>query len=166
MPTPYYQDQNITLYHGDCIDLAETWAQADTLVTDPPYGIKWVGVANYTAGNRTASNGSPIANDDSLEVRDKALEIWGTKPAAVFGTWRKPAPPKVKHRLIWWKQGQAPGPANCAFMLQDEEIYILGEGWRKSSPPMRSVIATKESRSVAVQQIGHPTPKPVANAIS
>lgn len=162
MVTPYYQDQNITLYHGDCIDLADTWTAADTLVTDPPYGIKWVsGVSSYKGNTRSSSAQPPIANDDSLEIRDKVLEIWGSKPAAVFGTWRKPAPARVKHRLIWWKQGQAPGPAHCAFMLQDEEIYILGDGWRKSSPPMRSVIATSESRSVTARQIGHPTPKPV-----
>ena len=46
-------------------------------------------------------------------------------------------------------------------MAQDEEIYILGDGWIKTSPPMRTVIETRESRSLEVQQIGHPTPKPL-----
>jgi site-specific DNA-methyltransferase (adenine-specific) len=53
-----------------------------------------------------------------------------------------------------------PGPTNAAFMTQDEEIYVIGAGFKKSSPPMRSVIRTTEHRSIAVQ-IGHPTPKPV-----
>lgn len=161
---PYYENENVTLYHGDCVELQDFWAGADTLITDPPYGVKWTsGVSSYRKnGSRKNTKQRAIEGDASLEVRDKVLQIWGTKkPAAVFGTWRKPAPPRVKHRLIWWKQGQAPGPANCAFMLQDEEIYILGEGWRKSSPPMRSVIATSESRSWEVRRVGHPTPKPV-----
>ena len=54
-----------------------------------------------------------------------------------------------------------PGPLNAAFMSQDEEIYVWGKGFRKSSPPLRSVIKTDEHRPTAVNQIGHPTPKPI-----
>jgi site-specific DNA-methyltransferase (adenine-specific) len=46
-------------------------------------------------------------------------------------------------------------------MTQDEEIYILGKGFVSTSPPLRSVITTKENRSTEVSRLGHPTPKPV-----
>ena len=162
----YYQDDHVTLYHGDALTEHSEWLDADVLVTDPPYGVKWQGVANYTRGARTdrktQGNLNPIANDESIDVRDAALEAWGDRPALVFGSWRMPRPARTRHRLIWWKQGQAPGPTRNAFVTQDEEIYVLGEGWPKVDSPMRSVLPTSESRGHAVTQIGHPTPKPVS----
>ncbi len=162
---PYYQDDWVTLYHGDCLELAEVWTCADVLVTDPPYGIRWSGIANYVRGSRedraTRGNESPIAGDENVDVRDAALAWWGDKPAIVFGSWRMPRPQGTRHRLIWWKRGQAPGPTRNAFVTQDEEIYILGSGWPSAASPMRSVIDTSESRSREVVAIGHPTPKPV-----
>ena len=38
MSTPYYQDDLVTLFHGDYSDHLEEMAGADAIVTDPPYG--------------------------------------------------------------------------------------------------------------------------------
>jgi DNA modification methylase len=159
---PYYQDDLVTLYHGDCLEVKE-WVNADVLVTDPPYGIAWKGIWNYVKGedNKTKPGQQPIKNDEESIVRDMALSLWGTKPAIVFGSWKVSRPELTKHRLIWHKAGMAPGALNAPFMSQDEEIYIWGDGFRKSSPPLRSVIRTEEARSVEVGKIGHPTPKPI-----
>lgn len=38
-PTPYYQDEAITIFHGDCRELLpELGETPDAIVTDPPYG--------------------------------------------------------------------------------------------------------------------------------
>lgn len=45
--TPYYTDDQVTLYHGDCLDvLAELPDRSvDAVITDPPYGIRFMGKA-------------------------------------------------------------------------------------------------------------------------
>jgi len=36
-PTPFYQDDSCTIYHGDCREILPTLGQFDLLLTDPPY---------------------------------------------------------------------------------------------------------------------------------
>lgn len=159
--SPYYQDDKVTLYHGDCREITE-WLTADVLVTDPPYGIAWQSRQGAVVpGLSQRRTYRVIQGDADTAARDEALNLWGRKPAIVFGSWRFQRPENTAHRLIWHKRGQGPGPLKAAFMSQDEEVYVLGEGWRKSSPPLRSVIATDEERSVQPARYGHPTPKPL-----
>lgn len=45
-PAPYYSDDTVTLYHGDCRELIgdQAFTFADCVVTDPPYGetsLEW-----------------------------------------------------------------------------------------------------------------------------
>ena len=160
----YYQDDFVTLYHGDCLTEHRGWLDADVLVTDPPYGILW-DQRKGRYGNDTTVNSrkikAAVRNDEDTNARDGALRDWGKRPAIVFGSWKRTAPAGVQHRLIWDKAGAYSGPLVSAFYSADEEIYILGTGFIKSSPPQRSVIRTTEHRSVATAQAGHPTPKPV-----
>ncbi|MCX7542317.1 hypothetical protein OS128_05250 [Corynebacterium sp. P5848] len=98
MTDPYYQDELITLYHGDCLQLAELWTTADVLVTDPPYGVA------FQSSRRKVEKLARIAGDDNTLARDSVINAWGReKPAIVFGNWSIPAPPGEKRRLIWHK---------------------------------------------------------------
>lgn len=42
---PYYSDDAVTVYHGDCLDVLAQLpdASVDSVVTDPPYGLEFMG---------------------------------------------------------------------------------------------------------------------------
>ena len=160
MTTPYYSDDYVTLYHGDCREI-DAWLSADVLVTDPPYGVKWEakhGDNRGPARNRSRTPGI-VVDDDNTDARDDVLVMWGSRPAMVFGSWRMPRPSGVKSLLVWNKDGAYSARCRAPFFTVHEEVYVLG-AWPMPVKPMRSVITTREHRSQHTAAVGHPTPKP------
>jgi DNA modification methylase len=147
---PYYQDDMVTLYHGDCLEITD-WLQADVLVTDPPYGM------NYAS----RYSGHSVIGDDSTQTRDAALAIWGSKPALVFGSWRNPRPARVETVLVWDK-GEEAALGHPVWWSAYEEITVHGKGF--SGPRRPNVIRQDGLRrgGIARKDSGHPTPKPVS----
>jgi hypothetical protein len=88
---PYYEDDLVTLYHGDCLEL-DAWLQADVLVTDPPYGMAYESNRNRLAKRGVAKVGRPVAGDADTSVRDAALAAWGNRPACNAWTSRMSRP--------------------------------------------------------------------------
>ena len=159
---PYYQDDRVTLYHGDCREITE-WLAADVLVTDPPYGVRWEAKHGDNRGPRANRSRTvdAIAGDDSTDARDEALRMWGKRPALVFGSWRVARPARLHALLVWHKDGAYSALSRGPFFTNHEEIYALGSEWPTPDKPLRSVLTTTEHRSQATARIGHPTPKPV-----
>lgn len=165
--TLYYQDDLITLYHGDCRE--ETgWVLADVLVTDPPYGVA---MRSSTMGGTKPDQ---IAGDDDVAARDQAVALWQSadvnkkgplrsRPAIIFGSWRMPRPAgDIRQMLIWHKGAAKPGWRTAAWYPAHEEIYVLGDGW--VGTPEGTVYRTttpQDGASGLVATTGHPTPKPV-----
>ena len=145
----YYQDDFVTLYHGDCL-IETAWLDADVLVTDPPYGMA------YTSGRKKYK---AIEGDKTLNVRDESLKLWGEKPALVFGTWKQPRPENVKQLIVWDKRGGAgfSGDLNMVWADITEEIYVLGSEWVGGRRPAIYSIPTIPPAN----RPNHPTPKPV-----
>ena len=150
---PYYQDDFVTIYHGDCLEITE-WLEADVMITDPPYGMAFV--SSGTTQTR------PIQGDDDVSVRNQALERWGGRYAAVFGTWKAPRPAGIANLLIWDKTdgtGAGMGDLDSCFGFSHEEIYIFGR-WPKVAGRSGSVLRTSVGLAGLASRIGHPTPKP------
>ena len=153
---PYYADDLVTLYLGDCLEVTE-WLAADVLVTDPPYGVAYE--SNWNRDRRNAKVGRPVRADSDTSARDAALAAWGDRPALVFGKWTCPRPASTRARLIWDKRVHGTGDLSIPWGPADEEIYVLGSGFtgkRESSVISVHMLTSQDRRRPA-----HPTPKPV-----
>lgn len=158
MSEPFYQDDFVTLYHGDMREF-DQWLDADVLVTDPPYGMRYV--SNSSKEGPT----DPVIGDQDTTIRDAALAMWGpVRPALVFGTWRAHRPPETRQLIVWHK-GNTPGMGdlNLPWGPSHEEIYVLGGRgpghWTGKRGP--SVIRSTQAEGTAPKDHDHPTPKPV-----
>ena len=150
----YYQDDHITLYHGDCLELADLWTCADMLVTDPPYGY------SHKSGRAGKFQGEMIANDADLAARDSALAAWGNRPAIAFGSWKRPKPAGT-HTVLIWDKGEASGMGDLSIPWKPnwEEIYVMGKGYKGHRGS--SILTGHTVLTWASKGREHPNMKPV-----
>ncbi len=161
MTEPYYTDDHCTIYHGDCLELADVWGGADVLVTDPPYGIAW-----STHGSKRDLRGwaprqakAGIVGDDDTSARDSVVAAWGDRPAAVFGSPLVAPPGSAIQALVWQKPVDS-GVIGARFVWRrDVELIFLLGSWPKVTPDRSSVIASPGG--MERYRNGHPHVKPV-----
>ncbi len=65
---PYYQDDSVTIYHGDCREILPSLEPVDLVLTDPPYGIQ------HSSGYGASWQNTEIEGDFDTSVRDYMLE--------------------------------------------------------------------------------------------
>lgn len=150
--TPYYDDGQVTIYHGDCLAIMP-FIEADVMVTDPPFGI------GYESG-QFGTLARSIEGDEDTAVRDAALELWGERPALMFGSWRAPRPAATRMVLIWDTLGAlGMGDLSIPWKPSHQEIYVIGRGFkgRRTS----NVLSYPPVQSMAKNGRLHPHEKPV-----
>ena len=65
--TPYYEQDGITIYHGDCGDMLPAVDRVDLVLTDPPYGI--------------GRDGKPVSHiGDTVTTRASRYRGWDQAP--------------------------------------------------------------------------------------
>ena len=75
--TPYYFDEAVTIYHGDCREVLPTLAQVDHVITDPPYSEhvhkkQWIAHALNERGDKRRHTAHTELGFDALseEMRE------------------------------------------------------------------------------------------------
>ena len=160
--TPYYDDGTCVIYHGDCREI-DAWVAADVMLMDPPYGIAWNQPA-YLAKGRSSGQRTKlhvgIQNDHTVEARDTVLEMWGGKPAIVFGSPLHPVA-TAKTVLAWKKPNDAGLFGSVGSWRRDwEPIYVLGS-WPAEPAVRSSVLHCSAGSHRQYAQGVHPHAKPV-----
>jgi len=139
---PYYADEHVTLWHGDCREATE-WLAADVLVTDPPWGVSYRHGA--WAGKHNPAAHAGIAGDRDTSTRDAALASWGSeRPALVFGSLRVGFPTGWKKALVFEKPVVGAGlfGQRDPWLMNWEPIFLLGN-WPNQTPTRSAVIKTR-----------------------
>jgi site-specific DNA-methyltransferase (adenine-specific) len=114
---PYYQDEFVTIYHGESREILPTLPQPDIVLTDPPYGI------DYQSARRIGwQRKDKIVGDDEFP-----LWLFDTlKPnnaLFVFCRWDMlPLLPPPKSFIAWDKQRHSMGDLNHEYGRQWEAI--------------------------------------------
>jgi len=133
---PYYQDESVTLYHGDCRDVTE-WLAADVLVTDPPYpnNAGWF------------DDAVPIARDVVAQWTRDAIVFWNECEIPPYG-----APPVAVH--IWHRPNVNGRPYEPAF-------HFSPDAKKRRSIVLRHTFIHSGVGPGSAEYVGHPTQKPV-----
>tara|TARA_S200002703_G_scaffold15436_4_gene13232 strand:+ start:1233 stop:1850 length:618 start_codon:yes stop_codon:yes gene_type:complete len=111
LPKPYYKDEAVTIYNGDCREIVPSLGRFDLLLTDPPYGLpeKLVGGTWGKAfeGKYKDWDAEAPCLEHLLKVSDKAI-IWGGNyfnlpPSRCWFVWDKPdkMPTVADCELAW-----------------------------------------------------------------
>lgn len=186
---PYYQDDYVTIYHGDCREVVPRLPEVDLVVTSPPY--------NNWRNRRTQASRSDLwqrtnivydqfgddAPDDEyqegqVEIMDKCLErlrLTGTiaynHKDQIFNfkvtspvTWILRSKGILRQRVTWDRCGtQACNPIR--FHRLEEDVYFIGHDvgsnfkWNPDAAAFSSIW-----RIVPDGKNGHPAPMPLSLA--
>lgn len=144
--TPYYDHGGITIYHGDCREIAPTLGTDFAVVSDPPYGISFdTDYRRFTSGGTLHA---PVAGD--TEAFDPTPWMGYRGGAVLWGANCYPERLRIGSWLVWDKRFK-----NGAAFLADAEVAWMSKGHGVY------LYAETSQGFVRSESVEHPTQKPV-----
>jgi len=184
VPPPYYADDHIVIYHGDCLEIMPTLSQVDLVFTSPPYNLGTSTGGGMHRGSLSASDLAGGYGDHDDAMPTAAYDEW--QSACVRMMWdalsdngavfynHKPRPQNGELKLplvygsglplrqiVVWDRGTGMNFATTHFLPKHEWVIV----WAK---PAWRLLDKKVSGRGDVWRIrpevddAHPAPFPLA----
>lgn len=125
---PYYEDEAVVIYHGDCREVLPSLPKVDLVLTDPPYGLgdKWKGGFNGRNGSASVWPAACPEWDKTpvpIEILNAAIEL--SSCAIVWGGNYYSLPPS-RCWLVWDKiQDFSSADAELAWSNLDSAVRVF-----------------------------------------
>ena len=154
---PYYQDDSVTLYHGDSREIVPQLGRFDLLLTDPPYGINVDNVMEKQGGTQYGKAKAAKRHYKSFGWDEAPPPLWLlemfmsiTKFQVLWGGNYYDGLPPSRGWLVWDKENGDNRFADCELAWTNLDIPV-----RKKAHMWNGMIRKgKENR-------WHPTQKPL-----
>ena len=169
MVKPYYQDDYVTIFHGDCLEvLPEIQDAFDLVIADPPYttGIASFGEDTKASGWGDIMNSAHFNAAWLRECRRLTSTLQGA--AWVFNSWRSiPILARASYEvqwpmksvLVWDKEWIGPGGPQGLRPSYELAALFVHAGFAIANRGLPDIWRSKWS---SIKPNGHPAEKPVA----
>lgn len=151
--TPYYEEDGITIYHGDCREIIEHLQPVDLVVTDPPYSV------GRSEGEFSASGNIAVA----LHLASRkapTMCVFGTSSGRGYEFIRSSIRTLPHCRTLAWHRRYVNSPAAGPWRWDLVLIHVFGKG-AFGRPETSSLIQTDGTQSLALET-GHRSPVPTS----
>ncbi len=163
---PYYQDEAVTIYHGDCRDILPTLPRVDLVLTDPPY--KHTGLGGGGFGGHQFYHDEFVQSMCDFDLREYSKLLMEAAPmliafhsrdlivhyANLAGDWNR-----LYDLHVWYKPNAIPFTHHT--WKTDIEylalVWAKKPGWTQANQALHSKVFI----APICQDSLHPTAKPV-----
>lgn len=151
---PYYQDESVTIYHGDCREIIPTLGVFDLVLTDPPYGIgrdKGMGGQGWDSTGKYKRNPRQYSSrwDDNAPDKELLEIVLETAPISIVWGGNYLNLPRGGKWLVWNKEQVMPSYSDAELAwtnLHGVKVHLF----------------TLNCNKARVEMGLHPTQKPLA----
>jgi site-specific DNA-methyltransferase (adenine-specific) len=182
LPKPYYEEEGIVIYHGDCRDILPYLPKVDLVLTDPPYvNLKGGYVRENFGGVSARITDSPSVGDPwnasfdwcpiAWDCADKGLVVFCGYSSIVETAIAFPGSRRAVF-LTWHKNNAPPTGANVPRFTEEyawglaKSVGLKWDGFKQTmidTPKLATGCFASPERIIDPNGLAaHPTQKPLA----